>query len=191
MMMKQAKVLSQKDISRVLKMLAGQRYSQRNRAIFLTSVYTGMRVGEIAALRFEDVIDDTGAVRDEIRLSGAQTKGRSGRVVYLGHRAKRTLSEYVSTIVSRDPQSAFFLSQRTARDFAPNALCQLMNGWFTEAGLLGATSHSGRRTFITELANKGVSPHVLMALAGHKHLATTQRYIENRPSLLHAAVNLV
>ena len=147
-------------------------------------------MGELAALRLGDVVDETGVVRDEIRLSSAQTKGRSGRVVYLGHRAKRTLGDYARTLKAQDPQEALFLSQRTGHHFSPNALCQLMNGWFTEAGLLGATSHSGRRTFITELANKGVSPHVLMALAGHKHLATTQRYIENRPSVLHAAANL-
>jgi integrase/recombinase XerD len=43
------------------------------------------------------------------------------------------------------------------------------------AGIAGASSHSGRRGFITNLANKGVSVRVLMELAGHKSLAVTQK----------------
>jgi integrase/recombinase XerD len=55
----------------------------------------------------------------------------------------------------------------------------------------GATSHSGRRTFITKLADKGVGVRVLMALAGHKSIATTQRYIEFNPTIMKAAVELI
>jgi integrase len=53
------------------------------------------------------------------------------------------------------------------------------------------TSHSGRRTFITKLADKGVGVRVLMALAGHKSIATTQRYIELNPTVMKAAVELI
>jgi integrase/recombinase XerD len=59
------------------------------------------------------------------------------------------------------------------------------------AGVKGATSHSGRRTFITKLASKGVSAKALMTLAGHKHLSTTQRYIEVNDAMLRAAVDLL
>jgi site-specific recombinase XerD len=41
------------------------------------------------------------------------------------------------------------------------------------------------------LAEKGVSARVLMSLAGHQNLSTTQRYIDIKPSMLRAAVELV
>ena len=53
------------------------------------------------------------------------------------------------------------------------------------------TSHSGRRTFITGLAHKGVNVRVLAALAGHRNIATTQRYIELYDHVLREAVELV
>ena len=50
---------------------------------------------------------------------------------------------------------------------------------------------SGRRTGLTNLAERGVGVRVLMALAGHSNMATTQRYIDLRPAMLKAAVELV
>ena len=60
-----------------------------------------------------------------------------------------------------------------------------------KARLDKVTSHSGRRTFITGLAHKGVNVRVLAALAGHRNIATTQRYIELNDHVLRAAVELV
>ena len=59
------------------------------------------------------------------------------------------------------------------------------------AGISGATSHSGRRTGLTNLAERGVGVRVLMALAGHSNMATKQRYIDLRPAMLKSAVKLV
>ena len=70
-------------------------------------------------------------------------------------------------------------------------ICLLIWGMPKDAHMSGATSHSGRRTFITKLADKGVGVRVLMALAGHKSIATTQRYIELNPTVMKAAVELI
>ena len=59
------------------------------------------------------------------------------------------------------------------------------------AGIDKLTSHSGRRTFITGLAHKGVNVRVLAALAGRRNMAMTQRYIELNEHVLRAAVELV
>ena len=73
------------------------------------------------------------------------------------------------------------------------------SGWLTrwaadapvQAGIAGASSHSGRRTFITTLANKGISVRVLAGLAGHKSIAVTQKYIDVNPDLMRNAVELI
>lgn len=73
--------------------------------------------------------------------------------------------------------SALIASQKGGH-FTANSLCQLFGEIYREAGVSGATSHSGRRGFITKLAHSGVSAKVIMELVGHKYLTTTQRYIE-------------
>ena len=58
------------------------------------------------------------------------------------------------------------------------------------ARISGGSSHSGRRSFITKLTHNGVSVKVIMTLAGHKHLSTTQRYIDVNDEMLRQAVEL-
>ncbi|MCY1558424.1 Phage integrase family protein [compost metagenome] len=60
-----------------------------------------------------------------------------------------------------------------------------------DARIDGATSHSGRRWFITRLAHSGISPKVIMTLAGHRSLATTQRYIDVNDEMMAKAVEAI
>jgi integrase/recombinase XerD len=62
---------------------------------------------------------------------------------------------------------------------------------YRKAFMLNATSHSGRRGFITELANYSVGIKVIMELAGHRQLGTTQRYINVTPEQKRNAVELI
>ena len=59
------------------------------------------------------------------------------------------------------------------------------------AGIDGFSSHIGRRQFVTNLADKGINARVVQALARHKHLSTTQRYIDINDNKLRAAVELL
>ena len=62
---------------------------------------------------------------------------------------------------------------------------------YRKIGLDTCSSHSGRRTFITNLSEKGVSTRVIQELARHSSLAVTQQYIDVRVDKLRNAVNLV
>ena len=83
-----------------------------------------------------------------------------------------------------------FYTQRS-EGFAANTLTHIIKDIDSQAGIANASSHSGRRSGLTTLADKGVRVRVLMALAGHSQIATTQRYIDLRPSVIRAAVELV
>ena len=74
--MKQAQVLQERDVKRVLAAIAKRSYSSRDRAMFMLSYLAGMRVGEIAALTVGDVYEADGSVKAQIRLSKDQTKGK-------------------------------------------------------------------------------------------------------------------
>jgi integrase/recombinase XerD len=186
-MSKQAKTLNERELQRLLEYIAKTKSAKRNRAIVLLTHLAGMRIGEVAAVRVCDVIANDGTVRDEINLTAQQTKGSQSRTVLLSERMQAELAAYVQTIRVRDPKQALFATQRSAA-FTANSLTQVINGLYKNAGFDACSSHSGRRTFLTNLAEKGVSTRVMMALAGHKNMATTQRYIDLRPGVLRNAV---
>ncbi len=160
--------------------------------MLFTMYYAGLRVGETAALTYEDVLDPLGTIRTEIRLEPEQTKGRHGRVVFLNEKIRRELAQYVrETPPSSSKDKLFYSQKRHGTGFTANTLCQFFHYLFKGAGIEGASSHSPRRTFITNLASKGVGVRVLMELAGHKNIATTQRYIDVNDEMKRKAVELI
>jgi integrase/recombinase XerD len=70
-------------------------------------------------------------------------------------------------------------------------MCQHFFWLYKKAGIAGASSHSGRRQFISTLANKGISVRILASLAGHKSIAVTQKYIDVNDDMKRAAVELI
>ena len=199
--MSQARVLTEKEIRKVLNFCNTQPHSARNKAMLLCTHMAGMRVGEVAALRICDVLALDGKVKEEIALSASQTKGDKARTVLVPKKLRDELTSYLQqrfglanlqAVTQTDTQRALFPTQKNPkRGFSANTLCQLFHKIYKDSQMYGATSHSGRRTFITKLADKGVGVRVLMALAGHKSIATTQRYIELNPTIMKAAVELI
>ena len=67
--------------------------------------------------------------------------------------------------------------------------------WYGKLGLIGCSSHSGRRTFITETSKKismvGGSLRDIQMMVGHSSLQTTQRYIESDSESQMKVVNLI
>ena len=199
--MSQARVLTEKELRKVLNFCNTQPHATRNRTMLLCTHMAGMRVGEVAALTVSDVLAMDGTVKEEIALSAQQTKGNRARTVLVPKKLRDELTSYLQqrygltnllAVTQTDTQRALFPTQKNPkRGFTANTLCQLFHKIYKDSQMYGATSHSGRRTFITKLADKGVGVRVLMVLAGHKSIATTQRYIELNPTIMKAAVELI
>jgi integrase/recombinase XerD len=95
-------------------------------------------------------------------------------------------------VTRTDTQRAMFPTQKNPkRGFTANTLAQHFHYLYQRSGIEGASSHSGRRGFITNLADKGIHVRVLMALAGHQSIATTQRYIDLNPKMMRTAVEMI
>ncbi|MBS0536390.1 MAG: site-specific integrase [Proteobacteria bacterium] len=189
--MKQAKTLRADEIKRVLAYVATRRHAIRDRAIIVTSFQSGMRAHEMASLRIGDVVDEAGNVRGEIILKPEQTKGRFSRRVFVNARLKKELAIYLKQACAGMSASEPLFRSQKRHAFNGNTMCQLFLNIYKEAGIKGASSHSGRRTFITNLASKSISVRVLAALAGHSSISTTQRYIDVNDDQLRNAVELV
>ena len=187
--MKQARTLTDKQLKQVLAHCSTRKHAARDRAIVLFSFLAGLRAKEIAALTQANVTDEQGNVREEFVLSPQQTKGRKARRVFVNARLQRELALYLKQTKFRAICPALFQSQKGSH-FSPNTMCQLLLRIYDDAGIGDATSHSGRRTFITNLAAKGIGVRVLAELAAHSSIATTQRYIDVNDEQLRAAVEL-
>lgn len=74
--MKQAHVLSEKEEKRVLAVIAAGTHAERNRTMFLLSIWAGMRVKELRSIRVGDVYDTNGKPRAKLFLDASQTKGK-------------------------------------------------------------------------------------------------------------------
>jgi integrase/recombinase XerD len=190
--MKQAKTLSPAELKRVLAVASADRHAERNKLAILLSFYAGLRVKEIAALTIGDVFTKTGEVKSFIHLTAAQTKGKEGRTIVLGTKLIDAMRTYyiLANLKQQQEVTKPLLRSQKGTAFSANSLCQLFAHLYAAAGLEGASSHSGRRTFITNLSQKGVNAKVLMTLAGHKNLSTTQRYIDVNDAMLAQAVEL-
>ncbi len=191
-MSKQAKTLNQQELRRVLDYIATRKHAERNRAMLLSMYYAGLRVGECAAIRYEDVLDAEGKILNEIRLEAEQTKGKEGRVVFVSDKLRKELQQYVKTVPYKlITDKLFYTQKKNGVGFTANTLCQFFHYLFKNCGIEGASSHSPRRTFITNLADKGVGVRVLQSLAGHKNISTTQAYIDVNDAMKRKAVELI
>jgi integrase/recombinase XerD len=189
-MMAQASTLSDTEMKKALRFCNTRRYVTRDKTILLLSLHTGLRAKEIAALRIKDIYNEEGYVRSHFVLSAEQTKGARTRTVFVNKVLKQQLTDYAKWRYTDNATAPLFQSQRGGH-FTANTMCQLFLNIYKSCGLSTASSHSGRRTFITRLANKGVGVRVLAELAGHSSISVTQRYIDVNDEQLAQAVELV
>lgn len=189
-MSKQAKTLTSMEIRRVLDFIATRKHAVRNRAMVLTTFLSGLRVGEVAALKYMDILDADEEVRSEVRLDATQTKGNEGRVVFINAKLQKELASYVKAVPYQNLADKLFYTQKN-EGFTANTLTQFFHYLYRAVGIEGASSHSGRRTFITNLASKGVGVRVLMEISGHKNISTTQAYIDVNDDMMRKAVELI
>lgn len=126
-----------------------------------------------------------------IRLLPDMTKGRHARMLFVSRKLREELELYVSKARCVDRTYPLFASQKSIkRGFSANSLSQTLAQIYQAAGIEGASSHSGRRTFLTNLANKGTAIHLLKILAGHRNISTTAAYLYSSPDQLKAVVEL-
>ena len=73
--MAQAKTLTKEEMTRVFDYINARRFAQRNREMMLLTHLTGLKMGEVACLRWSDVMNLDGTVKDDIRFLPDMTKG--------------------------------------------------------------------------------------------------------------------
>jgi integrase/recombinase XerD len=179
---KQAKIISDKQVRAVLAELDTRRYPLRDRVMFMLSLKAGMRAKEIAYVTWGMVTDAGGEIADVIALQNRAAKGKSGRVIPMHPDLKVALVELQRERGDKVRPDLPVIHSERDRGLSPGAVAVWFHRLYSALGMIGCSSHSGRRTFITRAARKigevGGSLRDIQQLAGHSSLGTTARYIE-------------
>jgi integrase/recombinase XerD len=196
----QAKTLNDKELKLLLLYLATRKYGVRDKTMVLMTHWAGMRIGEVAAVRLCDVLAADGSVKEEIRLTAEQTKGKRGRTVVLCEKLRKEVLTYLQwrfalkqliAVTYTDAMNKPLFSTQKREGFDANTACTHLHNIYRAAGIEGASSHSGRRSFLTRLSAKSVPLRVMMELAGHRQAQTTMRYCDVTADMKRAAVELL
>lgn len=191
---KQAKTLSASQQKAVLNYLQTTRSATRNKVIFLLSVKAGFRAKEVANLKWTMVSNSDGSIADCISLTDEASKGKGGGIIWLNKELREAIMELNDQRWKADKHVYVIRSERR-NNMSAQAIVNLFSYWYQQLGFEGCSSHSGRRTFITNAARKisavGGSIRDVQLLARHSSLTMTQRYIEADVEAMKKVVELV
>ena len=195
---KQAKTLSRTQVKMISEYLLTNRYGLRDQTIFYLSTKAGLRAKEIAHLKWSMIMNSDGSVDDYLNLPNASSKGNGGRVVPLNKDLKLNLIKLLqehSSCQHFSPSTSAIIRTERSKSTSSQAIVNMFQRWYYRLGLVGCSSHSGRRTFITETSKKistvGGSLRDIQMMVGHSSLQTTQRYIESDSESQKKVVNLL
>ena len=195
---KQSKILTDKQVKTMLLHLSTTRMGLRNQLIFLLSAKSGLRAKEVSQLKWSMVVNSEGTVSNTIHLTDVASKGKSGRVIPLNKDVKGLLVRLFEDESKRhdyDVNTSFVIRTERSKSTSAQSIVNMFANWYKDLGFVGCSSHSGRRTFITNLAKKlsvvGGTLRDVQSLAGHSNLQTTQRYIEVDTDCQRKLVDLV
>ena len=195
---KQSKTLNKDQISLIKTFLSKKRNGLRNVTIFLLSVKCGLRAKEIIRLQWNMILDSDGNMSDFIQLPNSAAKGKSGRIIPLNKEVKETLISLFDAsknLYAFNTKTSFVVRTERSPFTTSQSIVNMFSSWYKKLGLIGCSSHSGRRTFITETAKKislvNGSLKDIQMMVGHSSLQTTQRYIESDSEAQRKVVNLI
>ena len=192
---KQAKILSQREIGQVLHHIKSGRYPLRDQVMFLLSIKAGLRAKEISLLTWGMVTDASGRVGDALHLPDNSSKGKSGRTIPLNQQLKQALSNLYHSYPEEPLQDRYVIFSERGTKMIPCNISHWFKKVFKALRLEGCSSHSGRRTFVTNAAKliiqAGGSLRDVQQLAGHTSLQMTQSYIEGDNEAKRKVVELI
>lgn len=137
-------------------------------AIIEVLLQAGIRIGELAGLRMEDISENA--------LHIAVYEGHGAREVVLNRRAKEALKRYLT--VRPQTENAHVFVTKTGKPFLVRNIRDAVERYFRKAGIEGAKINDLRHTFVSHHLKNGISLIFLSKVLGHKRLSSTERYLQ-------------
>ena len=174
-----AKALAAADVRRVLRHVGHGRSPVRDQTMVLLSFKAGLRAGEIAGLDWTMVLGPAGDVAKTLLIAAGIAKYGRSRHIPLHQELRKALARLHDQ--SGRLRSGPVIRSQRGSSMRPRSVVNWFADVYHELGFDGCSSHSGRRTFITQsarlVAKTGGSLRDVQELAGHRAITTTERYI--------------
>jgi integrase len=188
-----AQVLTQEDLPSLLHAVSLTRHATRNLVMVYLSYYAGLRACEISGLLWSMLLGPTGRMKGTIELGSGITKGGRYRAIPVSDILKKALKKLHAQ--EGKPKTGPVIRSERVEAMTPRSVVNWFKEIYSAAGMEGCTSHSGRRSFITQAARKiakvNGSLRDVQELAGHRSLSTTERYIQGDRAIQRKLVNLL
>jgi integrase/recombinase XerD len=168
----QAKILTSDEIARLFR--EGLQ-SDRDRALFGLCLYTGCRINEACTRLSRDVYRDSGSVRGEVLIRKKDTKGQQAtRSIQVHPQLQQWLELYRPQV-----EKEYLFPGRWGRShIKPISAHWLLKQALQRVEIVGASTHSFRRTALTQMSAAGIPLRVIQEISGHTSLAALQKYLE-------------
>ncbi len=166
--------------------------SEIERVLYLTAAMTGMRQGELLALRWMDV--DWMAHRVRVRRNfvrgkfGTPKSKRSSRSIPLADEVARELELLFRRSSYQSDADLVFAHPHTGRPIDRSQLLKRFKSALKRAGVREVRFHDLRHTFGTRMAAAGVPMRTLQEWMGHRDFKTTLIYADYAPAANEAEV---
>lgn len=148
------------------------------KVLFDLMYFTGARISECLSLKRIDIVGNIVVIRK------CNSKGK------VATRELPIPPDLVKSINKLESENEFLFSGKDGKSHLTRwAADKVLRNVCNKVGLQGYSSHSFRRTFITNLAKKNVHIKLIMNCSGHKQLSSVERYIETTEEEKLAAVS--
>ena len=179
-----AKILTQSEIQLVF---AQGLHNERDKTLFAVCLFTASRIHECCTLLTQDIYTPKGLVRPRLIIRKANTKGKlSTRSIPVIDDLRRILNEYYSLAGDE-----YLFPGRSDGHISEDSAARILRQACKAVGIIGVSTHSFRRTALTQMSNAGIPLRVIQEISGHRSLEQLQRYLEvSDEQVLGAAASL-
>jgi integrase/recombinase XerD len=180
-----AKILTAKEISDIFRVLR----LPRDKTIFALGIYAGLRIGEIIALKTDQLFTKSGGVRNVLKVIRLKKKNTVYSEIPVHPKLRERLQEYYKNSPSGH---WLFPSEESATGHLERVRAHyILRDAFDRLRLQDASTHSMRRTCLTNMSRAGVPLRTIQDISGHASLSELQEYLAVDPADKHRAINLL
>jgi len=178
--------LDLKELEALLKAVPDDYLGPTERGLYLVAAMTGLRQGELIALRWVDV--DWKAARIRVRRNytrqefGTPKSKRSSRSVPMTKRVVAELKAHFERTEYSGDDDLVFCHPETGHPLDASKMRKRYKEALKKAGVRAVRFHDLRHTFGTRCAAEGVPMRMLQEWMGHRDIKTTQIYADYAPS---------
>jgi integrase/recombinase XerD len=182
-----AKLLTAKEIATLTDVLG----NNRDRAMFAVGIYTGLRISEIISLKYNQVFTADGGVRNILKVKRQKKKTTVYSDIPMHTKLKKALGTYRDEAKQGGKDWLFPSAESTTGHLGRAQAHNIFYAAFDAINLQDASTHSMRRTFLTNMSRAGVPIRTIQEMSGHASLSELYTYLEVDPEDKRRAIDLL